>query len=104
MCALLWLHPRRLGGNWLLWLLVAIASVSAFLDIGQWVPSFALAFRLPMVLVSVLLATVYALQWRAVRGDPALRAQLKWFGLLLFVSLSAVSVAYAIGAAGHVIW
>ena len=103
LCALLWLHPRRLGGNWLLWLLVAIASLSAFLDIGQWVPSFALAFRLPMVLVSVLLATVYVLQWRAVRGDPALRAQLKWFGLLLFVSLSAVSVAYAIGAAGHVI-
>ena len=56
-----------------------------------------------MVLVSVLLAMVYALQWRAVRSDPALRAQLKWFGLLLFVSLSAVSVAYAIGAAGHVI-
>jgi signal transduction histidine kinase len=53
--------------------------------------------------VSVLLATVYAMQWRAVRGDPALRAQLKWFGLLLFVGLSAVSVAYAIGATGHVI-
>ncbi len=103
LCALLWLHPRRLGGNWMLWLLVAIAGLSAFLDIGQWVPSFALAFRLPMVVVSVLLATVYVLQWRAVRGDPALRAQLKWFGLLLFVSLSAVSVAYAIGAAGHVI-
>ena len=103
LCALLWLHPRRLGGNWLLWLLVAIASLSAVLDVGQWVPSFALAFRVPMVLVSVLLAAVYVLQWRAVRGDPALRAQLKWFGLLLFAGLSAVSVAYAIGAAGHVI-
>ncbi|NPC55987.1 sensor histidine kinase [Caenimonas soli] len=103
LCALLWLHPRRLGGNWLLWLLVAITSVSAFLDAGQWVSSFALAFRLPMVLVSALLATVYVLQWRATRGDPVLRAQLKWFGLLLFAGLSAVSVAYAIGATGHVI-
>jgi signal transduction histidine kinase len=103
LCALLWLHPRRLGGNWLLWLLVAITSVSAFLDVGQWVPSFALAFRLPMVLVSVLLATVYVLQWRATRDDPELRAQLKWFGLLLYVSLSAVSLAYAIGITGHIV-
>lgn len=103
LCALLWQHPRRLGGNWLLWLLVAVVGLSAVLDAGQWVPTIAMAFRLPIVFVAVLLATVYALQWRAVRGDPALRAQLKWFGLLLYVGLSAVSLAYAIGITGYIV-
>jgi signal transduction histidine kinase len=103
LCALLWLHPRRLGGNWLIWVLAAVILLSLALDAGQWVPSFALAFRLPMVLMAGLLAALYVLQWRATRSDPGLRAQLKWFGLLLFTGLSAVSLAYAIGITGRIV-
>jgi signal transduction histidine kinase len=103
LCSLLWLHPRRLGGNWLLWTLPAVVAMSLAAELGQWVPTISLAFRLPIVLMTVLLAALFALQWRACRADPIQRAQLKWFGLLMFVSLSTVFVAYSFGAAGRVL-
>ncbi|MDP3619182.1 MAG: ATP-binding protein [Ramlibacter sp.] len=103
LCTLLWLHPRRLGGNWLIWLLVVITVLSTAADGLQWVPTISLAFRLPIVLVAALLGVLFVLQWRACRSDASQRAQLKWFGLLLFMGLSTVFVAYAFGAAGHVV-
>ncbi|HSV55245.1 MAG TPA: ATP-binding protein [Burkholderiaceae bacterium] len=103
LIALLWLHPRRLGGNWLPWLAALWAALSVAADAGQWLPTISLAFRLPIVLLNVLLAVVFALQWRACRSDASQRAQLKWFGLLLFMGLSTVFVAYAFGATGHVV-
>lgn len=103
LCALLWLHPRRLGGRWLLWLL-AIGTVTAVAaDAGQWSDAFALTHRLPMVATCTLLGVVYALQWRATRADAAQRAQIKWFGLLLAVGLSAAFVSYVVGATGRII-
>ncbi|MBI5277485.1 MAG: hypothetical protein HY854_13600 [Burkholderiales bacterium] len=103
LCALLWLHPRRLGGNWLLWALVAVTLTSLAAEQWQWLPGITVAFRLPAVLMGVLLIAVFALQWRASRTDPAQRAQLKWFGLLLLAGMSSTFVAYAMGAAGHVV-
>ncbi|WP_152682733.1 sensor histidine kinase [Caenimonas sp. SL110] len=103
LCVLLWLHPRRLGGNWLIWVLVAVALLSTAADGFQWLPTISLAFRLPIVLVAALLGVLFVLQWRACRTDASQRAQLKWFGLLLFMGLSTVFVAYAFGAAGHVV-
>jgi signal transduction histidine kinase len=103
LCALLWLHPRRLGGNWLPWGLVCVAAVSLAAEEWQWVPGITLAFRLPVVLMSALLVVFYVLQWRACRDDPGQRAQLKWFGLLMAVSLTSTFIAYAFGAAGHVV-
>ena len=103
LCALLWLHPRRLGGNWLIWLLAGVVALSVGAETGQWLPTISLAFRLPIVLVGVLLGVIYALQWRACRADPGQRAQLKWFGLLLVMGLSSTFVAYAFGAAGRVV-
>ena len=38
LCALLWLHPRRLGGNWLLWLkfgLFVVIGLLALLSVMQ---------------------------------------------------------------------
>jgi signal transduction histidine kinase len=103
LCVLLWLHPRRLGGNWLLWLLVAVLGLCLAVDAGQWVSTVTMAFHLPILLMGVLLAALYALQWRAARGDPAQRAQLKWFGLLLLVGLSTAALSYAAIATGHIV-
>lgn len=103
LCVLLWLHPRRLGGPWLPWLVAAAVAVSIAADAGQWLPTISLAFRLPIVLMGVLLALLYALQWRACRFDASERAQLKWFGLLMVMGLSSVFIAYAFGAAGQVV-
>ena len=103
LCALMWLYPRRLGGNWLIWLLAVAALISVAADAGQWVPTISLAFRLPIVMMGALLGVLFVLQWRACRHDAIQRAQLKWFGLLLFMGLSTVFVAYAFGAAGRVV-
>lgn len=103
LCALLWLRPRRLGGAWLPWLLAGAVGVLVAADAGQWVPTISLAFRLPIVLTTVLLGALYAVQWRVCRADASQRAQLKWFGLLLFMGLSTVFVAYAFGATGRVV-
>lgn len=103
LCALLWLHPRRLGGNWLLWLLAAGIVLAVAADAGQWSDAFALTHRLPMVATGTLLGAVYALQWRATRADAAQRAQIKWFGLLLAAGLSSAFVSYVVGATGRII-
>lgn len=103
LCALLWQRPRRLGGAWLPWLLAAAVGVLVAADAGQWVPTISLAFRLPIVLITALLGVLYAVQWRVCRADASQRAQLKWFGLLLFMGLSTVFVAYAVGATGRVV-
>jgi signal transduction histidine kinase len=103
LCVLLWRYPTRLGGDWLPWVLAALAGVSLAAEALQWVPTIALAFRLPIVLMTVALGAVFALQWRANRRDAVRRAQLKWFGLLLFMGLSTVFVAYAVGATGQVV-
>lgn len=103
LCALLWLHPRRLGGSWLLWLLAAAIGLSVAADAGQWSDAFVLTHRLPMVAAGTLLGAVYALQWRATRADAAQRAQIKWFGLLLAAGLSAAFISYVVGATGRII-
>lgn len=103
LSALLWLHPRRLGGPWLLWLVAAVVALSVAADGLQWVPTISLAFRLPVVLLTAALALLFALQWRACRHEATQRAQLKWFGLLLLCGLSTVFVAYAVGATGRVV-
>lgn len=103
LCVLFWLHPRRLGGMWLPWSLAGMCAMALAIEHWQWGPGITLYFRLPIVMLGVTLATVYALQWRACRHDARQRAQLKWFGLLLLVSLSGQFVAYVLGAAGHVI-
>lgn len=103
LCALLWSNPRRLGGPWLPWVLALLVILCVAAEQWQWLDAITVAFRLPLVLLNALLAVLFGLQWRATRGDPVQRAQLKWFGLLLLVSLSSAFVAYAFGAAGHVV-
>lgn len=103
LCMVLWAHPSQLGLRWFPPVLAGLITLSVLADGGRWLPTIALAFRLPAVLVVVALAWLYARQWRAARGDPVKRAQLKWLGLLLFAALSVVFVAYAVGATGYVV-
>ena len=103
LCVLLWRLPSRLGGNGLPLAVVAFSAASVLADGFQWLPTIALAFRIPVLLVNALLAVLFYRQWRAAAGDPVKRAQLKWVGLLLFMGLSTVFVAYAYGATGAVI-
>ncbi len=103
LCVLLWRVPTRLGGNWLPWSVASFATASVLADGFQWLPTIALAFRIPVLMVNALLAWLFYRQWRAAAGDPVKRAQLKWVGLLLFMGLSTVFVAYSYGATGAVI-
>ncbi len=103
LCTLLWLHPRRLGGNWMPWALVVVALVSAAAEVGRWVPTISIAFRMPIVLMALLLWVILLMQWRACRDDAGQRAQLKWFALLLVMGLSTTFIAYAFGATGRVV-
>lgn len=103
LCMLLWGHPNRLGLRAFPWLLGGLCAASLLADASQALPTIALAFRLPAVLICLALAMLYTLQWRASRGDPVKRAQLKWLGLLLFAALSTVFVAYTFGAMGYVV-
>lgn len=103
LCMVLWAHPNRLGLHTFPWALWGLAALSVLADGMQWLPTIALAFRLPVVLTGVALAWLYVRQWQASQGDPVKRAQLKWLGLLLFAALSVVLVAYAFGATGRVI-
>lgn len=103
LCVLLWRVPTRLGGNWLPLVLISYCSLSVLADGFQWLPTISLAFRIPVVLLNAILALLFYLQWRAAAGDPVKRAQLKWVGLLLFMGLSTVFVAYVYGATGAVI-
>lgn len=103
LCILLWNRPNRLGGPWLPWAVVGVSAFSVMADGFQWVSTISQAFRLPVVLINALLGVLFFAQWRASRDDPARRAQLKWFGLLLLMGLSTVFVAYAVGATGRVV-
>ena len=103
LCALFWRLPTRLGGNWLPGAVAAFATAAVLADGFQWLPTISLAFRIPVLLVNYVMALLFYLQWRAAKGDPVKRAQLKWVGLLLFMGLSTVFVAYSYGATGAVI-
>ncbi len=100
-CMLLLRHPTRLHLPWLpplIWLWVAGAMV---VDVGRLVPTISLGYRLPTTVLLLPLLSLFALQWRACRNDPVLRAQIKWFGLLLLLSFAVVSVGFGIGAVGE---
>jgi hypothetical protein len=56
LCMVLWAHPNRLGLRWFPPALGTLAVVSLLADAGQWVPTIALAFRLPVVLPAAALA------------------------------------------------
>lgn len=103
LCMVLCAHPNALRLRWFAPVLWTLMGLSVLLDSTQWVPTIAIAFRLPVVLTGLAMAWLYILQWRASAGDPVKRAQLKWLGLLLFAALSVVMVAYAFGAAGYVV-
>ncbi len=103
LCMVLWSHPSRLGGRGFPLALAALGLASLIVDGMQWVPTIALAFRLPVVIMVASMAVLFGMQWRASQGDPVKRAQLKWLGLLLFAALSVVFVAYVFGAMGFVV-
>lgn len=52
-------------------------------------PDPATGFQLPVALAMLAIAVCIALQWRATRGNPLARAQLRWFGLAVLTGAGA---------------
>ena len=98
MFAALWSYPQPLSKASpgvplvLLYLLVWLA------DFRQWLP-FGNLFQQAMILAVYLASLVMAaLQWRAARGDPLLRAALQWFLLSWFVGSGALLALVSVPA------
>lgn len=100
LCLLLWNHPSRLGGRWFGAALVLWAALWLAVDFGEWVDTIAVGFRLPVALFGPLFALLFVLQWQRARGEPLLRAQLKWLTLLFALAFTVVFAAYVYGATG----
>lgn len=103
LCMLLWRFPVALDGRWmnrprLLTVLVVWCTGFMLVDVMEWVDSISLGFRLPNLAPALLLLGLYTAQWRRSRAQPLQRAQLKWLGLLLVLTLTVPFVAsvYAI--------
>ncbi len=101
LCMLLLRHPTRLHLPWLppgllLWSLAWMG-----VDVLRLVPTIAVAYRLPSVIMTLAMLLLFGLQWRACRRDPVKRAQIKWFGLVLFASFALIFVGFSSGALGH---
>jgi signal transduction histidine kinase len=101
LCMLLLRHPTRLKLNWVPFAMLAWSSFWLTVDVMRLVPSIALGYRLPSVIMGLLLLVIFCLQWRACHDDPVRRAQIKWFGFLLFASFASISIGYFAGALGH---
>lgn len=100
LCLLLWTHPSRLGGRWFGVALGLWAALWLAVDFGEWVDTIAVGFRLPVALFGPLFALLFVLQWQRARGEPLLRAQLKWLILLFALAFTVVFAAYVYGATG----
>jgi signal transduction histidine kinase len=103
LCMLLWRFPVALDGRWmnrprLLTVLAVWCTGFMLVDVMEWVDSISLGFRLPNLAPALLLLGLYTAQWRRSRAQPLQRAQLKWLGLLLVLTLTVPFVAsvYAI--------
>ena len=103
LAVLLWNYPSRLGGRGFVAALVLWSLAWLGIDFLELVPTISIGFRLPIALFGLLFIGLFVLQWRAARGDPVKRAQLKWLILLFSAGLSVVFVAYVYGASGAVI-
>ncbi|MDP3425641.1 MAG: hypothetical protein Q8S32_18010 [Burkholderiaceae bacterium] len=98
LCMLLWRFPVALDGRWLTRsrLLAGMAlwsGVFMLVDVLEWVDTISVGFRLPNLALAVLLLVLYLAQWRRSRGQPLHRAQIKWLGLLLMLTLAVPFVA-----------
>lgn len=103
LALLLWNFPSRLGGRWFTWALLAYACCSLCINFMQWVDTVALAFRLPVALFGLVFLALFTLQWRAARGDPVKRAQLRWLTLLFVAGQTAILMGYLYAATGAVV-
>ena len=98
LCMLLWRFPSSLdrpglrrGG--VLAALLIWSSVFSLVDAMAWVETISVGFRLPNLVPALLLLGLYVAQWRRAHERPLHRAQLKWLGLLLGLTLAVPFVA-----------
>jgi signal transduction histidine kinase len=101
LCMLLLRHPTTLKLAWVPFALVAWSSFWLTVDVFRLVPTIALGYRLPSVIMALLLLVIFGLQWHVCRSDPVRRAQIKWFGFLLFVSFASIFIGFLAGALGY---
>jgi signal transduction histidine kinase len=109
LCMLLWRFPTPLDQPWLrerglMSAMMAWASLFMLIDVMQWVPTINLGFRLPNLALSLLLAVLFAAQWRASAHDPLKRAPLRWLGFLLMATLSLAFVTSLFAIANKWTW
>ncbi len=83
-------HPVALvRARWLLalpWLVLGAWWAGALMRLF---PDPATGFQLPIALALAAIAACIAVQWRAARGNPLARAQLRWFGLAVLAGAGA---------------
>lgn len=101
LCLLLARHPTPLRLPYFSWVLLAWGVVWMAVDLGRLSPKIAIGYRLPTVLLSLLLVVLLLWQWRVARRDPVKLAQLKWLGLIYIGSFSLVFIGFGSGVFGY---
>lgn len=101
LCMLLLRHPTRLKLNWVPFAMLAWSGFWLTVDVMRLVPSIALGYRLPSVIMGLVLLVIFGLQWHACHDDPVRRAQIKWFGFLLLASFASIFIGFLAGALGY---
>lgn len=81
-----WHFPRRLGSAPLPAVAMAFAAAAWVADTLQLAPTTNLAYRGPMMALTVLIAALALLQWRAARRDPVQRVLAGWMLLILLAA------------------
>ncbi len=101
LCMVLLRHPTRLKLPGMLPFLWLWSGAWLMVDVLHQVPGIALGYRMPTVVLNLLLLGMGVLQWRATRHDPVKRAQIKWLGLLFLASDALALVGFLFGVLGY---
>jgi signal transduction histidine kinase len=111
LVCLLWWHPRRLypphtarwRQAWLPLALLLLDLWSALADGLEWLDTMTWTFRIPTLMAYIALMLAFTLQWHACRQLPIQRLQLRWFGMLMLVSMSILFVASALASSNIIV-
>lgn len=101
LCLLLARHPTPLKLPYFSWLLAGWAAIWMTVELARFTPTIAIGYRLPTVLLSLLLVLLLLWQWTRARRDPVKLAQIKWLGLIYIGSFSLVFIGFGSGVFGY---
>jgi len=95
-----WYFPRRYATAAVPAIALSFAAGAWIADTLQLLPTTNLAYRGPMILLTLVIAGVAILQWRAARQDPAQRVLAGWMLLILLAGPLIWSSGLLVVAAG----